>query len=107
LSDDPSSDFKYSNLGIEINETITLSEYNSIIIKDVQRISDYLDKFLLTYDINPQEIDCLFMTGGTSMVKAIQGLFRSKFPHIPINSGDNFKSVAMGLAYSGYLFEDN
>ena len=106
LSDDPSSDFKYSNLGIEINEAITLSEYNSVINKNVQNISDYLDKFLLTYNINPQEIDCLFMTGGTSMVKAIQSLFRNKFPHIPINSGDNFKSVAMGLAYSGYLFED-
>jgi len=106
LSDDPLSDFKYSNLGIEINEAITLSEYNSVIDKNVQNISDYLDKFLLTYNINPQEIDCLFMTGGTSMVKAIQSLFRNKFPHIPINSGDNFKSVAMGLAYSGYLFED-
>lgn len=106
LSDDPSSHFDYSNLGIEINETITLSEYDSVINKNVQNISDYLDKFLLTYNINPQEIDCLFMTGGTSMVKAIQRLFRNKFPHIPINSGDNFKSVAMGLAYSGYLFED-
>ncbi|KQR70985.1 Hsp70 family protein [Pedobacter sp. Leaf176] len=107
LSDSQSSGFKYSNLGIEINEMITINEYDAVINKDIQRISEYMDKFLHTHNINPREIDCLFMTGGTSMVKAIQTLFRNKFPHIPINSGDNFKSVAIGLAYSGYLFEDD
>ncbi|WP_316829929.1 Hsp70 family protein [Pedobacter aquatilis] len=107
LSDMESSIFKYNNMGIEIDETITIPEYDEVIAKDVQRINEYLDKFLETYQINHLEIDCLFMTGGTSMVKAIQSLFRNKFPHIPLNSGDNFKSVAKGLAYSGYLFEDN
>lgn len=107
LSNCQSSDFKYSNLDIEINQAIMLSEYNTVIEKDVQRIAEYLDTFLIANNVNPQEIDCLFMTGGTSMVKAIQDLFRNKFPHIPVNSGDNFKSVANGLAYSGYLFEGN
>jgi len=105
LSDSASSSFVYSNMGININETISINDYNSVIAKDVQRISDYLDKFLADNNINPIDIDCLFLTGGTSMVSAIQHLFRGKFPHIPMNSGDNFKSVAKGLAYSGYLFE--
>lgn len=107
LSDNQFSDFIYSNSGIEINEKISLDDYDSVIAKDVERISDYLDKFLMTNNINPLDIDCLFMTGGTSMVKSIQNLFRNKFPHIPVNSGDNFKSVAKGLAYSGYLFNEN
>ncbi|GGI24557.1 Hsp70 family protein [Pedobacter mendelii] len=104
LSDKSSSEFIYSNMGIDINESISLTEYNSVIEKDVERINDYLDKFLITYNINPLDIDCLFLTGGTSMVAAIQNLFKNKFPHTPLNSGDNFKSVAKGLAYSGYLF---
>ena len=106
LSDKQSSDFVYNNMGIEINEAVSLTQYNEVIEKDVQRISEYLDKFLTTYNINPTDIDCLFLTGGTSMVSAIQHLFKTKFPHIPMNSGDNFKSVAKGLAYSGYLFEE-
>ncbi|MFC3562991.1 Hsp70 family protein [Pedobacter jamesrossensis] len=106
LSDKPSIDFIYNNMGIEIDETISISQYNAVIEKDVQRISEYLDKFLTEYNINPTDIDCLFLTGGTSMVAAIQELFKSKFPHIPMNSGDNFKSVAKGLAYSGYLFDE-
>ncbi|MFC4211032.1 Hsp70 family protein [Pedobacter lithocola] len=105
LSDRLSSNFFYSNMGIEINETISLPDYENVIEKDVQRISDYLDKFLATYNIDPKDIDCLFLTGGTSMVASIQNLFKNKFLHIPMNSGDNFKSVAKGLAYSGYLFD--
>jgi hypothetical chaperone protein len=106
LSDLPASGFKYSNMDIEIDENISLNQYNDIIEKDVNKIEVYLNQFMETYKINANEIDCLFLTGGTSMVSAVQNLFRTKFPHIPLNSGDNFKSVAKGLAYSGYLFED-
>ncbi|RZK21210.1 MAG: Hsp70 family protein [Pedobacter sp.] len=100
------SNFEYANLGIEIDENISLDQYNSIIEKDVNKIETYLNQFLETHQIKPSDIDCLFLTGGTSMVAAIQRLFKQKFPHIPLNSGDNFKSVAKGLAYSGYLFEN-
>jgi len=106
LSDQRVSTFAYSNMGIEIDENISLEQYNAIIGKDIHKIGVYLDQFMETYQINPADIDCLFLTGGTSMVSAVQNLFRSKFPHIPLNSGDNFKSVAKGLAYSGYLFEN-
>lgn len=106
LSDSPVSNFEYSNLGIEIDEQIKLDQYNAIIEKDVLKIEAYLNQFMALHHINPEEIDCLFLTGGTSMVSAIQQLFKRKFPHIPLNSGDNFKSVAKGLAYSGYLFEN-
>lgn len=106
LSDQPNSTFAYSNMEIEIDENISLEQYNSIIEKDISKIDTYLNQFMETYKINPADIDCLFLTGGTSMVSAVQNLFKSKFPHIPLNSGDNFKSVAKGLAYSGYLFEN-
>ncbi|MEH3114369.1 Hsp70 family protein [Pedobacter terrae] len=106
LSDQPDSTFAYSNMEIEIDENISLKQYNSIIERDINKIDAYLNRFMETYKINPADIDCLFLTGGTSMVSAVQNLFKTKFPHIPLNSGDNFKSVAKGLAYSGYLFEN-
>jgi len=97
--------FDYSNMEIEINEEISLGQYDTIIQKDVKKISTYLDEFLLKNNIRAEEIDSLFLTGGTSLVAAIQELFKSRFPHVPVNSGDNFTSVAKGLAYSGYLFD--
>jgi hypothetical chaperone protein len=98
--------FTYQKMGIGIDEEILLSAYEQIIEKDVARIANRLDEFMLKNQIDPKDIDSLFLTGGTSMVSSIQKLFKNKFPHVKLNSGDNFKSVAKGLAYSGYLFED-
>ncbi len=96
--------FQYSDMGIEIDEQITIRIYNEVIQKDIEKISAYLDKFLLGHKINAGDIDTLFLTGGTSMLKGVKVLFQTKFPHSRINSADNFTSVARGLAYSGYLF---
>lgn len=107
LSKQELSVFAYSNMEIEIEEEISLTQYNGIIAKDVAKIAAYLDEFLASNNINPAEIDSLFLTGGTSLVKGVQALFKERFPQVPVNSGDNFTSVAKGLAYSGYLFEED
>lgn len=107
LSDLQHSQFTYSNMDIEIDETVSRAQYDVVIEKDIRKISTYLDDFMLKNNIKPEDIDSLFLTGGTSLVGGIQQLFKTKFPHIPVNSGDNFTSVAKGLAYSGYLFDDN
>lgn len=105
LSDRQLSQFVYSNMEIEIDEEISRVQYDSVIERDIKKISVYLDEFMLKNNIQAEDIDSLFLTGGTSMVGAIQHLFKTRFPHIPVNSGDNFNSVARGLAYSGYLFQ--
>jgi hypothetical chaperone protein len=107
LSDNEQTDFFYSKMGIEIDELVSRTEYDQIIEKDINKISNYLNEFLLRNNIQTSDIDSLFLTGGTSMVPAVRNLFSNKFPDKPMHSGDNFISVAKGLAYSGYLFEDN
>jgi hypothetical chaperone protein len=99
------SKFSYSNMEIEIEEEISIGQYEVIIDKDIRKINNYLEEFMLNNHIDAADIDSLFLTGGTSLVRAIQQLFSSRFPHISIKSGDNFTSVAKGLAYSGYLFK--
>lgn len=106
LSGADSARFTYQQMDIEIEEEITRPVYDQIIAKNVNQIGSYLDAFLLENNIVPAKIDSLFLTGGTSMVPGIQQLFKQRFPHVNLNSGDNFKSVAKGLAYSGYLFEE-
>lgn len=106
LSAQDQTTFSYNQHDIQIDEDISLVNYNAIIARDLDSISAYLDTFLEKNSITAESIDSLFLTGGTSMVPAIQALFRSKFPNVKLNAGDNFRSVAKGLAYSGYLFED-
>lgn len=107
LSNKAATQFSYSRMGIEIDEQVSIEDYDQIIQKDLSKISRYLDEFLTKNNIVSGDIDSLFLTGGTSMVSAVRNLFNEKFPNKPIHSGDNFISVAKGLAYSGYLFADN
>ncbi|WP_342645562.1 Hsp70 family protein [Mucilaginibacter sp. CSA2-8R] len=104
LSGNEQAVFRYHQLGIDIEEDVLLAEYESIVGKEVRRIADYLDQFMRDKHIAPGDIDSLFLTGGTSQVKSIRQLFQSRFPEAALNTGDHFRSVATGLAYSGYLF---
>ena len=45
--------------------------------------------------VQPDEI---FMTGGTSKIPLMHRMVQTHFPGIPVISGDNFGSVAKGLA---------
>jgi len=105
LSNEDSAPFSYHQMEIHIEEEVTLNEYDRVITKEIDRISTALDVFMTVHNIKPNNIDTIFLTGGTSQVSSIQKLFQEKLPHVNQNSGDNFQSVAKGLAYSGYLFE--
>jgi len=77
LTNTHTASFSYHQMGIAIEERIPLPDYEQIIAKDVARIAGYLDNFMLRNNIDPQHIDSLFLTGGTSMVSSIQTLFKT------------------------------
>ncbi len=96
--------FQFNRLGIEIDEPSTLPDYETIIARDLKKIADCLDGFVAESGEHLNSLDTIFLTGGTSMVRPVKALFEHKFPSVKLQSGDNFISVAKGLAYSGYLF---
>lgn len=97
--------FNFESNGIEINEPITIEEFSKQIIgEDVVRIQTYLLDFLDELKVKPETVDAIFMTGGTSLVKPIRTFTSDLFGATTIKSGDNFNSVANGLAYSWVLF---
>ena len=86
---------------ISINEPISIQDFeNEIIDKNLEKIEKYLQEFLSQNQINNKDIDVVFMTGGTSLVRPLRNIFVKRFGENNIKSGDNFNSVAMGLAYS-------
>jgi hypothetical chaperone protein len=107
LTEKETSTLNYSKFDIEINEPISIVDYNEIIEDEIHSIEKYLNKFLEINKIQESEIDSLFLTGGTSLVGSVKQIFKNRFPEIPIHSGDNFISVANGLALSEYLFEES
>ncbi|MFT4973127.1 MAG: putative chaperone protein [Saprospiraceae bacterium] len=101
LTDYDVFDFKFEQDGIDFCETITIEDFASDIIgKDLSKIEAYLEDYLTKNGLKYADIDTVFMTGGTSMVRPVQNMIKGKFGAGKVKSGDNFISVATGLAYS-------
>jgi hypothetical chaperone protein len=99
LSDEAQSGFCFSEAAATIEKTVARSEFESWIDAEVREIGDCVDRLLAGCNVTPKDIDAIFMTGGSSFVPAIRGLFEKKFgAEIPIRAGQEFTSVAEGLA---------
>ena len=101
LTTEDETSFEFNQHGIDFKENISIKAFEEEIInKNLAAIDAYLHTFLENYAIKSSDIDVIFMTGGTSMVRPLKNIFIKHFGEDKIKSGDNFNSVAMGLAYS-------
>jgi hypothetical chaperone protein len=101
LTHEEKTELSFQNHGIDIEEEVSLIEFkDEIIAQNLSKIEEYLDRFLEEKGIAIESIDVVFMTGGTSLIKPLNQIFKVKFGEDKLKSGDNFNSVAMGLAYS-------
>lgn len=98
--------FAFHQEDIDFEEIITIENFEKGIIKnDLDKIDVYLSEFLEKHSYQNTQIESVFMTGGTSLVKPLQNRFMERFGAEKLKSGDNFNSVAIGLAYSYALFK--
>ena len=61
-----------------------------------------IDKVLGEARITAREVEKVFLTGGTSFVPAVRRLFAERFGNERLMSGDQFESIAYGLALIGH-----
>lgn len=95
-------DFERLDLGI--HAPLTASEFRRYIQPHTEKFEDYLVKFIASSGVREEEIDTVFITGGSSLVPALRELFAQKFGAHKIRGGETFTSVASGLALSAVLF---
>jgi len=101
LTQSDTAAFKFNQYDIDFEEILSVEEFESEIIPvELQRIEAYLDAFMQKNKLDYSTIDSVFMTGGTSMVRPLRKMIHQKIGADKVKSGDNFNSVAMGLAYS-------
>lgn len=86
---------------IEIDRTVTRSEFEQWIADDLSRIEAVADEAVRTAGVAPSSLTRVFMTGGTALVPAVRQLFAKKFGADKLVGGDEFSSVAQGLALMG------
>jgi hypothetical chaperone protein len=99
LSDGFVSEFQFSEAAVAITESVRREEFKDWIGAELRQISECIDRLLSHCHASTNDVDAIFMTGGSSFVPAIRKIFESKFgAKIPLRIGQEFTSVAQGLA---------
>jgi len=93
--------FHFTGAGFSIDAEVTRDEFERWIAPDVERIEKAVSQALFNADVRSDELDRVFLTGGTSLVPRIRRLFEDRFGHDRIVSGNELTSIAHGLALIG------
>ena len=87
--------------GVRLEAAITREEFESWIEEELAAIEGALDEVLANAAIAAPDVDRVFLTGGSSFVPAVRRIFERRFGPSRIESGDEFTSIANGLATIG------
>lgn len=101
LSAADEAEFHFPPLGAAGRKMVKRSDFERWIAPDLARIEGALDEVLEQTNTAPDAIDKVFLTGGTSFVPAVRGIFSRRFDASKIESGGELLSIAHGLALIG------
>jgi len=98
LSHNESAEFRFRDGSMDIVAEVTRADFEAWIADDLRSIERCVDTLLAASNIAPQEVDRVFLTGGTSFVPAVRRIFETRFTAARVRTGNEFTSVARGLA---------
>ena len=101
LSSEDSTVLRFEHGPLKIEETVTRVAFEGWIAADLTRIGKAIDAAMAASGVAADQIDQVFLTGGTSFVPAIRRLFVDRFGADRISAGGELVSVAEGLAMLG------
>src|ERR1700733_15494554 len=83
---------------MDITATVSRSSFEGWIAEELQSIERCVDNLLDSSNIAAHQVDMVFLTGGTSFVPAVRRIFEKRFTASRVRTGNEFTSVARGLA---------
>jgi hypothetical chaperone protein len=98
LSHEPAATFKFSDGIVEIETTLQRTSFEDWIAEELEQIQNCVDSLLTRSGIHCEAVDAVFLTGGSSFVPAVRRIFETRFGADKIRAGNEFTSVAHGLA---------
>jgi hypothetical chaperone protein len=90
--------FRFADGDTEIEAGLTRTEFESWIEDELADIAGCIDTLLHRTGVSARDVDMVFLTGGSSLVPAVRRIFEQRFGSTRIRTGDEFTSVAHGLA---------
>lgn len=98
LSSADTTTLRFRQPGLVIEQEITRADFENWIAPDLRQLADGIDLALARAGLQPEQIDRVFLTGGTSFVPSVRALFTDRFGTERVELGGEFVSVAEGLA---------
>jgi hypothetical chaperone protein len=98
LSNNPVATFRFSDGLVDLAAEVERASFEAWISEDLARISKCVDSLLSSAGVLPKDVDMVFLTGGSSFVPALRRIFEVRFGEKQIRGGNEFTSVARGLA---------
>ena len=98
LSSAESAEFRFNDGSLELRKAVTRAEFEGWIADDLQAIKQCVDALFQRTGVSFSAVDRVFLTGGTSFVPAVRAIFERRFGAANVRTGNEFTSVARGLA---------
>ncbi len=98
LSNNLAATFRFSDGIVDLTAKVKRSSFETWISEELKQIETCLDSLLKTSGVHPRDVDAVFLTGGSSFVPAVGKIFTTRFGEQRIRTGNQFTSVAWGLA---------
>ena len=98
LSAQTHSQFHFKEAAVASERAVARSDFEQWIAPEIGAITGCVDRLLANCSVAARDVDAIFMTGGSSFVPAIRAIFEKKFPRAAVRAGQEFTSVAEGLA---------
>lgn len=97
LSSAEEATVRFDAARIHIQERITRAEFERFSAPLLERIDGCVARLLARTRTPPEQVDSVFLTGGSSQIPAVRALFARRFGEAKLRTADAFTSVAEGL----------
>ncbi len=101
LSANTCGTFQFSDGVVDIEQKVQRDTFEMWISPELRQIGDCVDGLLKRCKVRAEQVDKVFLTGGSSFVPAVRRIFETRFGAERIRAGNEFTSVARGLALKG------
>lgn len=101
LSRGEHAEFRFAAAGMDLQVEVARADFEQWISPELAQIETAMLRALARAGLTLDQVDRVFLTGGTSFVPAVRRLFEQQFGASRLSSGDEFLSIASGLALIG------
>jgi hypothetical chaperone protein len=98
LSTAPVATFQFSDGFVDLAAAVERASFEEWISEELGQIERCVDSLLTSSGVQSKNVDMVFLTGGSSFVPAVRRIFETRFGKKRIRGGNEFTSVARGLA---------